>query len=206
MEEIRENKKKMNIFLIAYIIASMIFLVIFTIKYQRIYTDVKKSEYKKFERAIENGNYLAKDYSLETEKKFNLIINLYLLISFVFFMECYENNKRTIKILILIVLAVNIFYARFIYSKIQMETALNPKAGYLSCFSLLFFPVYEIMNLFSKNVLKKEYKIQSLRVSHINDLYSWFLTILNIIFAAPLTIFFKNLIYDKIKLVSVLPV
>ena len=71
MEEIRENKKKMNIFLIAYIIASMIFLVIFTIKYQRIYTDVKKSEYKKFERAIENGNYLAKDYSLEAEKKFN---------------------------------------------------------------------------------------------------------------------------------------
>ena len=54
LEEIKEYKKRKNIFLIAYVITAMIFLVVFTINYKRIYAGIKNYEYKQFELSIEN--------------------------------------------------------------------------------------------------------------------------------------------------------
>ncbi len=70
MEEIKSDKKKNNIFLLVYVVFAMIFLHVFSFSYKKIYTSIKNYEYDKFE----------------------LIFEVYLVISFVIFMEYYKNT------------------------------------------------------------------------------------------------------------------
>ena len=198
LEEIRKDKKKNNIFLIAYILFAMIFLLIFTVNYKKIYTSIKNYEYKQFELRMENRIQPNKDYSLKTDNKFNLIFELYLIISFVLFMGYYEKNKTIMKIMILAILFINILYSRFIYSKIQIELTENFIVDYIVCFSFMFFSIYEIIYLYSNKILKKEYKIQALKINFVEDSGCWFLTVLNFLLAMGTSILLKNLIYNKI--------
>ena len=103
----------------------MIFLIVFTINHIKIYNEIKNYEYKQYERRIENRIQNYQDYNLETNKKFNLIFELYLIISFAIFASYYEKNKLMIKVIILLISIINILYSRFIYSKIQMELCKN---------------------------------------------------------------------------------
>ena len=194
LEEIKEDKKRKNIFLIAYVIAAMIFLVVFTINYKRIYAGIKNYEYKQFELSIENRMQpLYTDYELETDRKFNLIFEIYLIISFIVFMNYYEKNKSIIKVIIMIVLVFNIVYSKIVYSKIQIELAKNFIVDDMAYFSFVFFPIYEIIYLGSIRILKKEYKIQALHITLVNDYICWFLTILNFLLSIGGSILVKHL-------------
>ena len=68
----------------------MIFMIVFTINYIKIYNEIKNYEYKQYERRIEKRIQNYQDYNLETNKKFNLIFELYLIISFAIFASYYE--------------------------------------------------------------------------------------------------------------------
>lgn len=70
--------EKKNIFLIVYILFAMVFLLVFSINYKKVYRSIENYEYKQYEFRMENQFQEFKDPSLETNKKFNLIINLYL--------------------------------------------------------------------------------------------------------------------------------
>lgn len=181
-----------------YILISMIFLIVFTINYIKIYNEIKNYEYKQYERRIENRIQNYQDYNLETNKKFNLIFELYLIISFAIFASYYEKNKLMIKVIILLISIINILYSRFIYSKIQMELCKNFLVDYIVCFSFMFFLIYEIIYLFSIKIVKKEYIIQQIKYFHGDDYISWFFTILNFCFSIVGSIFFKDLIYNKL--------
>ena len=181
-----------------YILISMIFLIVFTINYIKIYNEIKNYEYKQYERRIENRIQNYQDYNLETNKKFNLIFELYLIISFAIFASYYEKNKLMIKVIILLISIINILYSRFIYSKIQMELCKNFLVDYIVCFSFMFFLIYEIIYLFSIKIVKKEYIIQQIKYFHGDDYISWFFTILNYCFSIVGSIFLKNLIYNKL--------
>ena len=130
---------------------------------------------------------------IENEEKY-----FYIFISFVLFMGYYEKNKTIMKIMILAILFINILYSRFIYSKIQIELTENFIVDYIVCFSFMFFPIYEIIYLYSNKILKKEYKIQTLKINFVEDSGCWFLTVLNFLLAMGTSILFKNLIYNKI--------
>lgn len=187
--------EKKNIFLIVYILFAMIFLLVFSINYKKVYRSIENYEYKQYEFRMENQFQEFKDPSLETNKKFNLIINLYLFISFVIFLECYEKNKTSIKILILIVLLINILYIRFIYSKVQMELLENYIVNYLVCFSFTFFLFYEVIYRCSNKLLKKEYKIELAKINLVKDYVCWLLTLLNLILAVGGSIILKHFIF-----------
>ena len=196
-----EYKKRKNIYMFVYILISMIFLIVFTINHIKIYNEIKNYEYKQYERRIENRIQNYQDYNLETNKKFkkfNLIFELYLIISFAIFASYYEKNKLMIKVIILLISIINILYSRFIYSKIQMELCKNFLVDYIVCFSFMFFLIYEIIYLFSIKIVKKEYIIQQIKYFHGDDYISWFFTILNFCFSIVGSIFFKDLIYNKL--------
>lgn len=198
MEEIKKDTKKNNIFLLAYVVFAMIFLLVFSFSYKKIYTSIKNYEYKKFEWRMENRIQPNKDYSLEVYDKFELIFEVYLVISFVVFMEYYEKNKSIIKILILSVLFINLFYARFVYSIIQIELTEDFLVNYIVCFSFIFFPIYELIHLFSNKILKKEYKIQALKIFFVDDYGCWFMTMLNILVSMGASTLLKHLIFNDV--------
>ena len=79
------------------------------------------------------------------------------------------------------------------YSKIQIEVAKNFIVDDMAYFSFVFFPIYEIIYLGSIRILKKEYKIQALHITLVNDYIYWFLTILNFLLSIGGSILVKHL-------------
>ncbi|WP_191015200.1 hypothetical protein [Treponema zioleckii] len=169
----------------AFIAISIIFLILFSFTYKKIYGVIKNYEEEKHIERMENQFEVFKDPAMEAGKKFNKIFESYLIISFFICVLFYAKCRPLFKTFFLSLFVAQILYVRIVYEKIEENLVENHTVHYLVCYGLIFVLIYELISVFSEKILKNKYELQALKRFMVDDVENWILSWANWILPIP---------------------